>query len=149
MRRWVIIPFPNKVDRSKAFDESKLVREAPGIFNKAMRFLPILMERNDFEPRGAALQALDEFKMESDAVRFWLSEDERLTQSETSRTDRKVLYDRYRFWCLENGYKPKTSTELYKSLRALDFAETKSGASRYFHGIEVTASVISNLFAGI
>jgi phage/plasmid-associated DNA primase len=114
-----------------------------------MLFLPILMERNDFEPRGAALQALDEFKMESGAVRFWLSEDEKLTQSETSLTARKVLYDRYGFWSLENDYKPKTSAELYKSLRALGFAETMSGASRYFNGIEVTASVVSNHFAWI
>jgi putative DNA primase/helicase len=135
MRRWVIIPFPNKLDRSRDFDESELLIEAPGIFNIAMRHLPALMGRHDFAPRGLALQVLNEFKVESDAVRLWLSEDERVTQSETGRTDRKILYSRYTLWCMENGYKSKTSTELNKSLRALGFKESKSDSIRYFDGI--------------
>jgi P4 family phage/plasmid primase-like protien len=146
MRRWIIIPFPNKVDRSREFDESELLRETAGIFNIAMRHLPTLMERHDFAPRGLALEVLNEFKVESDAVRLWLSEDERVTQSESGRCERKTLYGRYSLWCMENGYKAKTSTELFKSLRALGFKESKSGSSRYFNGIEVSDSLVASTF---
>jgi len=146
MRRWIIIPFPNKVDRSRDFDEAGLLGETAGIFNAAMRHLPALMERHDFAPRGLALRVLNEFKIESDAVRLWLSEDERVTQSEEARSDRKTLYRSYSQWCMENGYKTKTSTELYKSLCALGFKESKSGSNRYFHGIEVSNSLVASTF---
>lgn len=148
MRRWVIIPFPTKVDRSKAFDELELLEEIPGIFNKAMSHLPALMQRHDFAPRGLALQLLNEFKAESDAVRMWLSEDEKLTHRENSRTERKLLYGQFSLWCLENGYKSKTSTELYKSLRALGYKESKSGSARYFDGIEVSIRFVPSAFIG-
>lgn len=148
MRRWVIIPFPNKVDRSRPFDELELLAEIPGIFNKAMCHLPALMQRQDFEPRGLALQLLNEFKAESDAVRMWLSEDEKLTHKENYRTERKSLYRQFSLWCFENGYKSKTSTELYKSLRALGYKESKSGAARFFDGIDVSSSFVPSTFIG-
>jgi phage/plasmid-associated DNA primase len=89
---------------------------------------------------------LNEFKIESDAVRLWLSEDDRVTQIETGRTDRKTLYNRYILWCMENGYKPKTSTELFKSLRALGFKDGKTNGTRYFNGIEISDSLVASTF---
>ena len=71
-------------------------------------------------------------------MRLWLSEDERVTQSEKGKTEKKTLYASYSLWCMENGYKTKTSTELNKSLRALGFKDSHSGSIRYFHGIEVS-----------
>jgi hypothetical protein len=47
---------------------------------------------------------------------------------------------------MENGYKAKTSTELFKSLRALGFKESKSGSNRYFNGIEVSDSLVASTF---
>jgi hypothetical protein len=79
-------------------------------------------------------------------VRLWRSEDERVTQSEEARSDRKILYRSYSQWCMENGYKKKTSTELNKSLRALGFKESKSGSNRYFQGIEVSNSLVASIF---
>jgi hypothetical protein len=38
------------------------------------------MSRRDFAPRGLARDVLNEFKIESDAVRVWLSEDEKVIQ---------------------------------------------------------------------
>jgi len=47
---------------------------------------------------------------------------------------------------MENGYKTKTSTELNKSLRALGFKDSHSGSIRYFHGIEVSNSLVASTF---
>jgi hypothetical protein len=38
------------------------------------------MSRRDFAPRGLAQDVPNEFKVESDAVRLWLSEDERVAR---------------------------------------------------------------------
>jgi hypothetical protein len=39
------------------------------------------MSRHGFAPRGLARDVLNEFKIESDAVRLWLSEDERVARA--------------------------------------------------------------------
>jgi phage/plasmid-associated DNA primase len=111
-----------------------------------MHHLPALIKRHEFAPRGLALEVLNEFKVESDAVRLWLSEDEGVTQVTTGRCERKTLYSRYSHWCKENGYKANTSTELNKRLRALGFKESKSGSSRYFDGIDVAAIPVKSTF---
>jgi putative DNA primase/helicase len=135
MRRWLVLPFPNQVDRSLNFDESALFDEASGIFNKAMEALRRLMKRGNFEPQGSAAAILEDFKVESDVIRLWLREDECIEVSERSRVNRTQLFNRYKFWCFENGYKHKGSSELFKSLRALGFEESKVNGTNYFKGI--------------
>lgn len=144
MRRWLLLPFPNKVDRSKAFDESLLFGESAGIFLRAMASLRELMARGNFEPSGSAESLLEEFKVESDVVRLWLRDDERITVDETSKTSRTDIYNRYKQWCAENGYKSKGSSELYKSLRALAFEECRINGFDYFRNLKLNQSTFAN-----
>jgi putative DNA primase/helicase len=133
LRRWVIIPFPTKVDRSKKFDESLLHSEAPGIFNKAIANLHVLMERGRFAPNGAALDVMEEFRIQNDPVRMWLDDRNAVIVGVPgTRMKRTEAYGNYSMWCLANGYRSKGSREFYNSLRREGIKEQSSNGERYF-----------------
>jgi putative DNA primase/helicase len=137
-RRWMIIPFDHQVDRSKPFNEKAIQAEASGIFNKALLGLQRMMDRGDFLIVGDAQKIFDEFKNESDVVRQWLRDDDMVEEgSPAERTERKDAYDRYRTWSIENGFKPSSSVELYKSLTALGIETKKSNGYMYFIGLKI------------
>lgn len=144
-RRWVVVPFQHQVDRTKKFDESKLRAEASGIFNKALIGLQRLMARGEFDLQGEALRLYEEFQAESDVVRQWLRDDDLIHIGDTNkRSYRTDVYQRYCAWCRDNGFKPTSSAELYKSLTALGFKTTKVNGYQSIYGIEVTV-VPSNI----
>jgi P4 family phage/plasmid primase-like protien len=142
-RRWVIIPFPNKLDRSKSFDEGLLHAEVAGIANKALANLRALMERGRFAPNGAALEVMDEFRLQNDPVRMWL-EDKTMVHTGVPNTRMKTTdtYQNYTMWCALNGYKAKGSKEFYSSLRREGFKVQASNGHRYFLEIVKTESVV-------
>ena len=143
LRRWVIIPLPNKVDRTKKFDESLLQAEAAGIFNKAIANLSVLMERGAFAPNGAALDVMDDFRTQNDPVRMWLKDTSSVyTIFPEGRMSREEAYRAYSWWCMANGYKPKGSRELYNILRREGFKEQSSNGTRYFVGLRSAAQII-------
>lgn len=135
-RRWVIIPFPTKVDRRKMFDESLLQSEIPGIFNKAVANLKVLMERGHFEPFGSSLDVAREFRTQNDPVEMWLQDDSEVSLDDpTARIERQHALYAYTSWCGRNNHKPKSAREFYTSLRRKGFEESSSNGSRYFIGL--------------
>lgn len=138
-RRWTVIPFTTKVDRSQRFNEEALFAEAPGIFLKAMGALVELSDRGGFDIRGTAREARERFEQDSDPIRLWLAEDDFLTVdrgNESLRTNRTELFARYCTWAKANEYRhSKNSGEFFKSLRGLGYGEKKSGNNRYMVGI--------------
>lgn len=141
-RRWVILPFHKKLDRTQKFDESKLHAEAAGIFNYAMGSLRELWMRGEFDVTGSAREALEEFERDSDPLRFWLSEDKAIMVdrgNESLRSNRTQLHTQYMLWCDQNGYKDRAvrnSGEFYKSLKALGYDFKESNGVRYVLGIQ-------------
>jgi putative DNA primase/helicase len=135
-RRWVIIPFPTKVDRRKNFDESLLELEISGIFNKAVANLNVLMERGHFEPVGSSLDVAREFRTQNDPVEMWLQDDSEVSLNDpTTRIERQHALHAYSSWCGRNNHKPKSAREFYTSLRRKGFEESSSNGSRYFIGL--------------
>lgn len=137
-RRWVIIPFNHKVDRAKHFDETWLWNESPGIFNKAMVGLRRLMSQGDFTMTDEAKRIFEEFQTESDVVRMWLNSDDSIsTGDEKARTRKTSVYNQYKMWCFENGFKPLSSGELSKSLRAIGYETVKYNGIDSYKAISV------------
>lgn len=164
-RRWVILPFVRQVDRTKPFDEEDLFAEGSGIFNKAMRALRGMYDQTipkevgpgivieephrEFSVQGSAREAFEKFTQDSDPLRMWLADDERLTVdagNEALRTPRTQVFATYQNWCYANGLAPKTAPEFYKSMAALRFTLRKSGNERFILGIG-TSSVQAEAFA--
>lgn len=143
LRRWIIIPFPNELDRSRNFDETVLWAEASGVFNKAIANLQVLMTRGKFSPNGSALEVMDEFRTQNDPVRMWLKDESSIYVGlPHSRMLRESVNENYRWWCISNGYKPKAKDQLFKSLRNEKFQEQSSNGKRYFLGLCPASEVI-------
>jgi len=143
LRRWIIIPLPTELDRSKDFDENILWAEASGIFNKAIANLQVLIARGKFSPTGSALEVMDEFRTQNDPVRIWLKDESAIYVGlPHSRMLREEVYNNYQWWCVNNGYKPKAKDQLFKSLRNEKFQEQSSNGKRYFLGLYPASEVI-------
>ncbi|APH44887.1 hypothetical protein BMW26_07890 [Microbacterium sp. 1.5R] len=150
-RRWTILPFDRKVDRSKPFDETTLFDETSGIANHALHALRELYYRTapgpkgediparHFEILGSAREARERFARESDPIREWLDEDELVNAdagNDRMRVARTTLYARYASWCETNNVKPKTGPKFYQSIRSLGHKEIKSNGTLHFLGID-------------
>lgn len=141
-RRWVIIPFPTKVDRLRDFDESVLHSEIPGIFNKAVANLKVLMQRGHFEPVGSAFDVAQEFRTQNDPVEMWLQDESAVSLADpTGRTERKAALSAYTYWCRRNNHQPQSGRSFYDSLRRKGFVDYKSNGERYFVGLALNNSV--------
>ncbi|MDU0367668.1 phage/plasmid primase, P4 family [Microbacterium sp. KSW4-17] len=142
-RRWVILPFMRKLDRTQKFDESILHAELSGIFNLAMNALRELHGRGEFDVSGSAREAREEFETDSDPLRFWLANDPMLSVdrgNESLRANRTTVHARYMTWSEQNGYKyGKSAGDFYKSLKALGYEFRASNSQRYVLGIDVYA----------
>jgi putative DNA primase/helicase len=148
-RRWTILPFPNKVkDTDPDFLEEDLLAEAPGIFNKAMANLRVLMDRGAFQPSSTSMKLFEQFRTEADVVLQWLSDDE-LVMSDAGndglRVSQTSAYSRFQVWAEDAGVKGLGKQHFNKRLTSLGYPEARSNGQRQRVGIKVTESSMWNL----
>lgn len=141
LRRWLVIPFPNEVDGGKLIDERELYAEAPGILTKALVHLRALMDRGDFELGVSAAEVRRRFELESDVVKVWLSDDERVIVSEAGNTEARVgrteAYKRYVAWATDSGHATMNSSNFYKRLEGMGYSFAKVRGERQVLGIRI------------
>lgn len=143
LRRWLVIPFPNELDAAEAgaFDERDLFAETEGIVAKALEALRRLMARGDFELGAAAAEAKRKFELESDVVKVWLTDDERVVVSEAGNTSARVgrteAYKRYASWADDSGHATLNSSNFYKRLEGMGYAFGKVQGTRIIYGIRI------------
>lgn len=140
-RRWLPIPFPYPVVGKRPLNEADLFAETPGIFNQAMIGLRRLMERGKFE-KPASVQALfNQMEASADVMADWFAEDESIVFNDPAeiayRAARTEVYEAFKRWCGASGHKAMSSTNFYKRMQQLGYAETKSRGTRQFVGIEL------------
>lgn len=152
-RRWVTVPFPNKVEvGGKPFDEQWLIEETPGVLAKALPALRNLMSRKSFELIGAASELKRDFETTSDTVKLWLRDDEHIAQHDAGNTTlyskRVRVYERYVMWCKDSGYAyPLQADRFYRRLEALGFntrARKDHGTVRAILGIKLDEHVVTH-----
>lgn len=141
LRRWLVLPFPNEVDSGKLIDEAKLLAEAPGILAKSLEHLRTVMARGDFELGVAAAEVRRRFELESDVVKVWLSDDERVIISEAGNTEARVgrteAYKRYARWADDSGHATMNSSNFYKRLESMGYGFAKVRGQRMVLGIRI------------
>jgi putative DNA primase/helicase len=137
--RWLVLPFPRKLEKRGLFDESTLRLEASGILNKALAGLRELMARGEFELSGHAADMQRQFELESDVVKVWLKEDERIVASEAGNTTLRVgrtdVYRRYSSWAADSGHGALNSSNFYRRIENLGFDTVKVKGQRQILGI--------------
>ncbi|MBA3766269.1 MAG: DNA primase, partial [Acidobacteria bacterium] len=118
-RRYLILPFDVTVgeDRQDKRLAEKIIKdELSGVFNWVLAGLQRLLRQENFTPCEAARHALEQYRKESDSVAMFLS-DEGYRPSDKF-TEVKCIYQSYKFYCLDNGYKPLGRNNFTKRLEA-------------------------------
>jgi putative DNA primase/helicase len=121
----VTIP-QEEVDRHLA---DKLKGELPGILNWVLAYLPGLMNRGEFTSSVSCEKALDQYRLQSDNVRLFVSE--QCEQSEYT-TIASEVYTAYRNYCIGSSLKPIGKQKFYERLESLGFRREMYANAVYF-----------------
>lgn len=143
-RRFIIIPFNRTyVSNPDLTLEDKLTEELPGILNWAIEGLKSLREQGRFNETVKNHEMMNIFKMDnSPMIEFLQSNYDPAPIGEESKyTVRSTsLYQEYRSYCFENGYKPKSlanfSREISHSIMSgWRIDKKKDGSILYYTGL--------------
>jgi len=143
-RRLIILPFPTTIpkDRINRNLKEELAEELSGIFNWAVEGARSLRTQGHFvEPEGSRV-AKEEFKRETSSARLFL--EETCEQDPTGSVSKKSLYEKYKDFCEERGYKPLNEHNFAQEVRRVfpDVSITRAWAEdhsrpRVYQGIKV------------
>ncbi|MDQ4002923.1 MAG: phage/plasmid primase, P4 family [Actinomycetota bacterium] len=107
--------------------------EGAGILNWALEGLKRLRERGHFEIPEAIQDAVAHWREVNDTAAMFVEDvcetgpDEREQASE--------LYSSYKYWCEDNGYRPKNHTNIAEDWDRLGFRRVKSRGKYYWVGV--------------
>jgi putative DNA primase/helicase len=121
----------------------KLIMELPGIFNWATDGYVKYIRDGGLFPPSAVKEATKEYRNDEDALHDFLEEyflfptDEPLIASDDFRTPFKEIYDLYKAWSLEQGYKNPWSKKKVGGLLGEKFRQvrTSQGRERVYVGL--------------
>ncbi len=121
-RRFLIIPFDITIpehEQDKNLHTKIIENELSGVFNWVLKGLNRLLEQKKFSDCEAVQQAVEQYKIESNSVQMFLSENG-YKGSPTNYKLIKELYPEYRTFCNEDGMTPFKKLNFIKQLRALN-----------------------------
>lgn len=119
-RRFLIIPFDVTIppkEQDKQLHTKIIDRELSGVFNWVLDGLDRLLEQKRFTDCTAALEAVEQYKNQSDSVKMFVDESG-YKSSADGYTLIKDLYYQYRAFCVEDGFKPVNKTNFKLRLTA-------------------------------
>ncbi len=116
--------------------KKKIAAEKSGILNWAITGLQRLRARGKFNVPVSVEQATRDFELENDIVGMFIDEMCELASSYTVQS--KSIYDAYKEWCKDNGYKSKSMVKFARDLRRVGFSKRKdSGGLMVWHGLKM------------
>ena len=128
-RRFITIPFNVTIPEDKQDPElaKKIINtELSGVFNWVLDGLYRLLENKKFTQSDVIKNQIDTFKKESDSVAMFI-EDEGYTPSVNDFIPLKEIYDSYRSYCYDSGYRAVSNKTASERLKKLGFeSERKS-----------------------
>lgn len=131
-RRFLIIPFdvtipPNEQDKNL---HNKIIEnELSGVFNWVLEGLDRLLKQKGFSKCTAAEKAVEEYKKQSDSVKMFI-EDYNYKTSLDEFTLVKELYQHYKSYCLEDGFRPVSKINFTKRLKSYNIIVDRVSGNR-------------------
>ncbi|MGI8542824.1 MAG: DNA primase family protein [Aridibacter sp.] len=119
-RRFLIMPFDVTIpesEQNKNLAKEIIEAELSGVFNWILEGLQRLLEQGNFTPCEAIDNALKLYRQESDSATMFI-EDENYEKSVEDYTLIKHLYQDYKLYCSDNGYKPLVRKNFSKRLES-------------------------------
>lgn len=116
-RRFLILFFDVTIPENKRnpnLAKEIIASELSGVFNWVLEGLKRLLTQNGFSPCDAVETMLETYRKESDSVAMFLADEGYETSD--NYTQVKNIYQTYRAYCLDNGYKPLGRNNFSKRL---------------------------------
>lgn len=134
-RRFIIIPFTQTIPEAEQDPElaKKIINnELSGVFNWILDGLSRILSQKRFTQSALVKAQIDTYRKESDSVAMFM-DDEGYTPSINGYISLKFMYDEYKSYSLNNGYRPCSIRTLSERLRSQGFEtqKTKSGLIVY------------------
>ena len=139
-RRFLIIPFSVTIDPAKKDTNlsKKIVEtELPGVLNWILEGLARLLKQNDFSPCTAADQALQQYRHESNTVSLWLEDASYQVSTTGHEQPFKTLYDEYRHFCKDEGFRAVSSKTFSQRMQAAGFEKHRKSAGFVYFAVKV------------
>jgi putative DNA primase/helicase len=140
-RRFLIIPFEVTIPEAEQdcqLSQKIIASELPGVFNWVLEGLNRLLDQNHFTPSDIVKQSVDSYEAESDTVKQFL-QDKNYIKHPTANEPLKDIYNQYRTFCTEDGYKALNKTNFGRRLKHLNInTERKAAGFVVFIKLEVS-----------
>lgn len=134
--RYLIVPFETYIkpeERDTELAKKIITNELPGVFNWLLIGLNRITTQQKFSNCEKANLALSDFKRQSDNVALFI-EEYNYTTSETKKEALADIYNRYKDFCRNDGYKHAGKNNFAKRLEQKGFIRTRlnNGATSFF-----------------
>jgi putative DNA primase/helicase len=131
-RRFLIVPFPVTIpeaEQDKTLAARIISEELAGVFNWVLAGLARLLQNRRFTDCEAARQQVDIFRRQSDSVLMFLEECS-YKPSTTAWHPTSMVYQEYRGYCIEGGYRPVARLKFTARLRTAGIEEVRRNTGR-------------------
>lgn len=131
-RRFLIIPFDKTIpekEQDRELHTKIIASELSGVFNWVIAGLTRLLDQKDFSHCQAAIQALDQYRKESDSVLMFLDE-EGYQASSTCEIPLKDMFSEYRAYCIENRFRAASMKTFADRLRTAGYQTERKNFGR-------------------
>lgn len=140
-RRFLIVPFDVTIPEQKQDKElaKKIIEsELAGVFNWVLQGLKRLLEQKGFSDCEAARLQVEKYKRQSDTVQLFIDENE--YQPDPTRHELfKEIYNQYRAFCIEDGFKPLNKSNFRNRLNNIGIVVEKRNVGNVAFLIRSTA----------
>jgi putative DNA primase/helicase len=134
-RRFIIIPFDITIpmeEQDRELHRKIIAGELAGVFNWVLDGLKRLLSNKKFTDCTAIDETLKQYRTESDSVQMFIDENN-YQPSNTERMPLKELYQQYRAFCCEDGYRACSNRTFSDRLRAKGFDVSRIGSGRIIY----------------
>jgi P4 family phage/plasmid primase-like protien len=134
-RRMRLVPFNRKFEGSEKDDQlgDKLRAEAPHILAWMLEGCAEWQAKTLRDVPDIVVEQTQQYRTEMDVIGQWIAE--RCVARAELKSPSGELYDSYKGWALDNGFKPRTSPQFGRHLDERGFDAAKSGSKRYRLGL--------------
>jgi putative DNA primase/helicase len=134
-RRFIIIPFDQTIpedEQDPNLAKKIIASELSGVFNWILDGLRRLLAQEKFTQSNLVCDQVNTYRRESDSVAMFI-DDEGYIPSFGKHVPLKRMYDDYKLFCTDNGYRPCSIQTTANRLRVLRFDVEKRNTGMVFY----------------
>jgi putative DNA primase/helicase len=134
-RRFLIINFDQTIpehEQDKELSNKIVETELSGVFNWVLSGLERLLKQRNFSECKAVNEARKQYELDSDSVNQFVCDND-YKASSTSRTLLKDIYNEYKAFCIEDGFRPVLKKNFVKRLQRLKFVHDQNRDGNFIY----------------